>query len=1183
LNNNNHLSNTPFEQSHLSPYYSHTVSNSASPYNIDSTPGESISEYSNYQPSEFSEIEDPFFGVDFSEGVQRTDSNLIAIPGNVAYPPAATNNHYQQEQPPEAEPKSASDTLTTTSTYPLSPRHTSIPDTPSPRSEVHDLKSKTTISQHELITDLHNSRSPAFNILAPTLPATLQLTPDHSGSSHTSAEGVEPSTMARPQHSPHLTVSQWGNEQSQAQQHTFMQPGGQYGSSGHTETYDAQQTTRNPQACGSLDDDEAGRTGMDPETRTEAEVPSLKQQEEQRRIEAKNSEVQEWRSAQGSSDAEDEQADESYFDSNQKGPNPPRDPAEKYNNIQQVDDAGSIHENRLQYDQVYYNVKNMPKNEIDEQLMKQSRHWNDGPSLPYMTDTNFQPPTSNDAIQRWNANADTISITSRAATWGTRRRSEPSILDYEAVANGGFLKKLSIRPREGERRQNSIFEQGLDRLSNIVRRRSDAKLKRARSTQNIPEDAQNVTQPRNNSAGSLAPPPRSLSFGRRQTPSINTAIGAMTSSIGAVGNPHTRNGSVTGAPTSPKSPTHLSFARSVITRVRSRSELTSHDRAAQTGLVGLWRDQGGPPVANLAASPPLETDVRPPQQKPKVKPQPQPQPQPEIQDQDDDEDEDEEPGDDGDMKVESEQQSEPIIPNYEGFKAHVRRLNPDMDSRYNWLVSRIAHQQEIRYKSLLEQRVKHSQAISNRNCGAGRHCVSLGGVATLLDAKGIPRDSERNTSGLQLVTDFSDDSNPGEGALTDETFPQGVPMPPTRNLPAEFECQLCFKAKKFQKPSDWTKHVHEDVQPFTCTYEKCKEPKSFKRKADWVRHENERHRHLEWWICQVEDCRHPCYRKDNFLQHLVREHKLPEPKQKTKAAIKKARGTEPAWIMLEQCHHETQNKPQEEPCKFCGKSFNTWKKLTVHLAKHMEHISLPVLRLVDKRNVDANTIISPVEQILTPVTPISKAKMESSSPFNMDSISPHIPMVQQFSSGYEQSGFYPTTGASSGYGTMHAPVPQEVTYDQNPMYPSFGVHPMEQPRNFVPMDHGGLNTMNQGRPYGSMDSGFPQAKVEQPRQFGSMDSGFTHGMPDQNYNLHQTSGFTMPQNYASAPPVTSGYPASNMLGISEAGYGFTPMAVNSGQPYQQVPMSRAQGSASSYGHSPQNVPQNVPNYYGHQS
>jgi hypothetical protein len=33
----------------------------------------------------------------------------------------------------------------------------------------------------------------------------------------------------------------------------------------------------------------------------------------------------------------------------------------------------------------------------------------------------------------------------------------------------------------------------------------------------------------------------------------------------------------------------------------------------------------------------------------------------------------------------------PIVPNYEGVKAHIRRLNPGMDSQYNWLVSRIAH------------------------------------------------------------------------------------------------------------------------------------------------------------------------------------------------------------------------------------------------------------------------------------------------------------------------------------------------------------------------------------------------------------------------------------------------------------------------------------------------------------
>jgi hypothetical protein len=512
-----------------------------------------------------------------------------------------------------------------------------------------------------------------------------------------------------------------------------------------------------------------------------------------------------------------------------------------------------------------------------------------------------------------------------------------------------------------------------------------------------------------------------------------------------------------------------------------------------------------------------------------------------------------------------------------------------MDPQYKWLVSRIANQQEIRYKNLLEMRVKHSQAIGSRACAAGTHCVALGGRATLLDAKGNPRDSEGNTSmGLQLVTDFdhiSDDSNPGEGALTDETFPQGVPMPPTKNLPAEFECQLCFKAKKFQKPSDWTKHVHEDVQPFTCTYDKCKEPKSFKRKADWVRHENERHRHLEWWVCQYEDCRHPCYRKDNFLQHLVREHKLPEPKQKTKAAIKKARDTEQAWIMLEQCHHETPHKPQDEPCKFCGKSFNTWKKLTVHLAKHMEHISLPILELVKLKDVDANTIISPVrEQILTPITPTSATKLEGShSPYPMDSVSPYIPMAQNFPPGYVQPGFHQTTGPGTGYG-LQAQVPQEVTYDQSSnMYQNnFGVQQnMNPPQAFGTMNNAAFNDMHQTRAFGSLDSGYSQPKIEQPHHFGSVDSGhfgsvesgFPHGLSDQNY-MHPTSGFAIPHNYASAPPpVSSSYHTSNnnMLGISQAGFDFNSMVFNGIPQQQQQPINRAQESASPYGRSPQNV------------
>jgi hypothetical protein len=1153
----NYLPTTPFDPQNPSPFnHSNTLSNSASP---SYTPGES--EFSDYQASEFPEFEDPFFGVNFDAGVPRVDSIPQApILGNIAYP---LSDRPLPELPSSTEEKPTSATSTN---YPLSPIHSSIANTPSPRVVANDNKDRTTITQHELTTDLYNSRFPSFNPLVTTQSSGVQLTPDNSGSSHTSAEGFEPSTISHMRDSPSIMAAQWGHAPQSGPSRNFVQSSGQYSQTNINESGAQDSGMRhrevNSQIVRNEDGiwrtNESGPLGLDPDTRRDMDdepVENLNEQSERLRIANKNREIEDWTSQTGGSSGGS--YDGSNLPSNdpnyQQGPTADRrTPDEINNNISPLDDSMSIHENRLVEGRAYFNLNDSNISEADKNLLRsQVQHWDDAPALPYITTTTFQPGTANEAIMRFNRHSDTMSIASRAATWGTRRRSVPSSAEIEGIADGSFIKKLAItKSREETRpRQNSIFDTLTGALS---RRGSNSKPKRARSSQNIPEETEEPHHPRHNSQGSLAVPKRTVSFGRKQTPSLSTAMEAMVGTMAGplAGTAHARNNSVGGGVVSPKSP-HLGFPRSFMPRHRSKSDL-SQDRTTQTGLVGLLRTHGGPPVANLAGG--SNPSAQPEAKKPTAQ----------QADLDDEDDEDDEPVDDGDMKVDSDQQAEAIVPNYEGFKAHVRRLNPDIDPRFNWLVSRVAHQQEIRYKNLLDLRVKHSQAINTRTCSAGPHCLALGGSVTLTDAKGNPR--EPVGGGLQLVTDFSDnDSNPGEGALTDETFPQGVPMPPTRNLPAEFECQLCFKAKKFQKPSDWTKHVHEDVQPFTCTYDKCKEPKSFKRKADWVRHENERHRHLEWWICQVDDCRHPCYRKDNFLQHLVREHKLPEPKQKTKAAIKKARLTEPAWIMLEKCHHETTNRPQDEPCKFCGKQFPTWKKLTVHLAKHMEHISLPILKLVEARSVDANTIISPVEQILTPITPGSgmpKHEFSPSPPF-MHGISPH--MQGHFGTRpFEQATYYHT--APPGYG-VQAPMQQDPQYSQN-MYNNYAVQPMTQTRGgFNSMESHGLGPGNNTSVFANINSGYTQPKME-PQGFEPMNPTFPSPIPNQHFNV-QVSTFSMPQSFSTAPAV-SGFQTQNMLGIDTGYGGFD--NVSAGHSFQQVPMSRAQGSASSYSHSPQHVP-----------
>lgn len=1102
--NNRHLSSAASESTHIpSPNYSQTFSNSVSPsHNTHSTPGESLSEESNYQLSDFGNPDDEFLGVNFDIGIKRVYSIPTEFLGGAEYQ-LATFDQSLAGLPTHLENGLSFQGLN--NSHPaLTPRVTDIPST-SRRQKEGDIQRDTSGLPHDEYNSKHHNST------------TRSLTPGVGGSSQRSGQSAGPSIMVGFDIGDPLGEPKWQNQQAEFEPNVILPSAGHYGDPSHSNYYDFQfpgiPGEQASKAVGVRNDegiwessDQTGQAGLDPESRkaiADMEVPNLKQQDEIRRVDDKNVEVQEWRShAGGDSETTSEVPDEDQ-------------------NIQPVDDAASIRENTLVEDQVYFHLKNNNPTEADKLLMHQPRQWVDAPAVPYMTTTKLQPSTANEAMRKWEASADTFSLASRVATWGTHRRrcSEPSLSDIDAIHDGSILKKLSIsKPKESERhRSNSLLDQGLVRLASIVRNKKDARRKRSRSTEN--ENG--------------APPPqlgtRSPSFSKKTSPGLNTTPAVL-------GTLHIPGGSPLGG-SSPKSPINMNFARSVIRRARSRSELSNSDKAG-VGIVGLWRGQGGPPVPSLT-SPPLEFQAT--------------QARAEVFDHEDDDDDDDEQADDNDVDIKTEEQSGPILPNYEGFKAHVRRLNPDMDlSECSWLVSRIGRQQEARYKALLELRLNHFRSTMAHSCTNGHLCRGRG---AFLNVKGYAMQPERNVPDLQLVTEFSDDSIP-EGTLTNDAFPKGVPMPPIRTLPAEFECQLCFKVKKFQKPSDWTKHIHEDLQPFTCTFNKCKEPKSFKRKADWVRHENERHRRLEWWKCEVNDCGHICYRKDNFLQHLVREHKFIEPLQKTKAAVKKSLPVDPAWDMLERCHHETPDKPQSEPCKFCGKMFNSWKKLMVHNAKHMEKISLPVLQLVDAANVDANTIISPIDQISTPITPVRGPKMESVSPFMMDNLPSHVsPMIPQFSPPY-----LPTTTSSTMYG-MPATIPQTINYNQTTIYSNPpGTQPMAQDQNFQFSDPFGMGNMGQADTFISPNTGFPSS------------------LPAQSYGTSQP-GYPTSTNYTSHAPSVSGHQFQYHVTDPSLYDDFDSMDPTPHHNFDSVPTSQAQGNVQSYGYPQQKVPHKGP-YYG---
>lgn len=930
---------TPVDSNLLSPYSSQLQSNTASPDTNPYTPSESIGSF--YQPSEF---DDPFFGANFDD-VEAGSPDFLDT-----NPPSLTIDVPHQS----TSPAPAQNDVGVPAGYPISPRK-SPPTIPSFDVNVnHSANTRASVVSQ----GFSNPPRPSVDSVD-SEQSSPQLTPDTNGGgwSRSSTDSVAPAIPAMANQSPRVTVSLYGRDGERpvqgVERHlptTAESPKTVRGT--HSLAGDlAVEPAYNISANVSRDTQglwvthpATGHRGLAPEDRPAAEVPSPNEEAAHQQVMEKNKEINDW-VVESNTFNNDPNNPPSF--GNNKTYNPSATPYADEDGIPRGDiPLGDTTENRHIPGQTYYRTDGPggPITQTDFSIMRQLRIWADAPVVHEIQIEHSQPGTSNAAMERFMRQCqDNASIVSRAATWGTRRRSLPSVMDEEGVLSGNFLKKLSI---SGHSRRPSI----LSRIDSLIRRPSvsDGKKRKGSNASEIPPEGLDDEGTRRESKDSLAPPSRTSSWGlgggnKKPTPSLNTALVGMATGAAAIGATHARTGSISATPiTSPKSPfgsfssaLNVPPVKNPLRRPRSRTELPKHSNPeglSHPHLIGMLKKQGGPPVAQLARSQPTA-------------------------DQDDDDDDDDENFDNADVKPDT-SKMEAIEPTLEGFKQHVLRLNPQCN---DYLVDRMAHQLSARYKQLCITKVTHLNQVSQQKCPSGAMCIASGGSAILLDNR---RDS-RGADPLSAVPDSSDGDTPLDSGITADSFPQGIPTPPTVSLPAEFECQLCFCNKKFLKPSDWTKHVHEDVQPFTCTWPNCNSKeaaKMFKRKADWVRHENEGHRHLEWWTCNVDECRHICYRRDNFLQHLVREHKFIEPKIKTKAAIKKAGGGDHTWQKVEQCHVETSQRPQEEPCRFCGKIFPTWKKLTVHLAKHMEHISLPILKLVAAKELDIDTVISPVQE-----------------------------------------------------------------------------------------------------------------------------------------------------------------------------------------------------------------------------
>ncbi|KAJ5491517.1 hypothetical protein N7539_003084 [Penicillium diatomitis] len=579
-----------------------------------------------------------------------------------------------------------------------------------------------------------------------------------------------------------------------------------------------------------------------------------------------------------------------------------------------------------------------------------------------------QPQTSAFAMAKFEERAREQDAASITAT-----------IDQNSIRNLSLSLEQSLRFPETKRKtgswsSSSLFKRGVQQAQQRLKRQaSDLSLASAKPPEQYTDTVPVASQRKESTSSSYR---HRLSLSGRhsprphtRSPSLTNAIISMTGKMAAVGGSHSVRA------TSPQPDTVPKGLAPRWGRDRAKSELP---RPSTPGLFSLMQNEGGPPVANLAPFHKVRLDPD----------ELQPGPVSQVNASDAEDNEETEVRVKKTHPMEFPMPSTLPVPSKEGFKSQIMQLNPRLCGS---LIDRFADEQVRRHRKLVEYQQAHTTAISRGFCESGEFCFAVGGQAKLLAPNRPAADGDCGHTQYRVLDDDDAPQGTSEGIMVAAAqLPAGVPFPPVARLPAVFECNVCFQVKEIKKPSDWSKHVYEDVQPFTCTFPDCTEPKSFKRKADWVRHENERHRQPEWWTCSIDGCAHRCFRKNNFIQHLKREHKFEDSPAAPGIVGRLATDHHGRTIeqLVEECKHTAGTTPAQESCPFCDNHCSSIKKLTAHVAKHMEQLAMPVLRLVMQSGVASNQMqaVQPTQEQPTCFSSASFGKGVDGSKINSDAL-----------------------------------------------------------------------------------------------------------------------------------------------------------------------------------------------------
>jgi hypothetical protein len=202
-----------------------------------------------------------------------------------------------------------------------------------------------------------------------------------------------------------------------------------------------------------------------------------------------------------------------------------------------------------------------------------------------------------------------------------------------------------------------------------------------------------------------------------------------------------------------------------------------------------------------------------------------------------------------------------------------------MDPKYQWQADRISHQQAIKYKNLLDIRVKHSEALHWDSLDLIQR-KGTGLVILLYGVPGIGKILFLTTNRATVLDEafksrihykiYHPDLTPKQ---TLDIWKLNINRVPRIEEQSESYSARSATAANIQRRESAPQGLLA-MRTLSCIFENWKEPRVFKRNADWVRHENEQHRRSERWRCQLDHCKQSRCRADKLLQ-FPRQLKIP--------------------------------------------------------------------------------------------------------------------------------------------------------------------------------------------------------------------------------------------------------------------------------------------------------------------